>query len=97
MTTSVFKAIIAGAVIGAVAFFAPFVFLGFLIVGLIMRLIFFRRFSHQHYTQHTLAFSTKIRTMNEEEFEQFKSGISSSGMHPHTCHYKHSQINNPKN
>jgi len=72
MITSVIKTILIGAIIGALAFFAPFVILGFLVISLIMKLAFRHRFRHGHFGMHHLAYAEKIRNMSEEEFAGYK-------------------------
>ncbi len=80
MITSVIKAILIGAIIGALAFFAPFVILGFLVISLIMKLSFRHRFRHGHFRMHHLAYAEKIRSMSEEEFSGYKKQF-----HTHGC------------
>jgi hypothetical protein len=72
MITSVIKTILIGAVIGALAFFAPFVILGFLVISLITKLAFRHRFRHGHFGMHHLAYAEKIRNMSDEEFAGYK-------------------------
>ncbi len=82
MTTSVLKIIAIGVLIGALAFFAPFIIISFLIVGLIMRLSFRRRFAHGHHGTYRLAFAEKIRSMSEDEYTGFKTKLSTGHCGP---------------
>jgi hypothetical protein len=83
MTTSFLKIIAIGVLIGALAFFAPFIIISFLIIGLIIRLSFRNRFSHGHYGTYKLAFAEKIRSMSEDEYTGFKTKLSSAHCGPH--------------
>jgi len=94
MTTTVLKIIAIGAVIGAVAFFAPVVLFTFLLAAMLMRLFFFRRFSHWNFAAHKLAFADKIRSMSDEEYASFKTRITS--YNAHHCAGHHSQTPNNK-
>ncbi|MFH1121278.1 MAG: hypothetical protein V1775_15775 [Bacteroidota bacterium] len=79
MITSVIKTILIGAIIGALAFIAPFVILGFLAISLIMKLAFSRRFRHGHFSIYHLAYVEKIRSMNDEEFAGYKKQFPAHG------------------
>jgi hypothetical protein len=78
MTTSVLKTIAIGVLIGALAFFAPFIIISFFIIGLIIRISFRSRFANGHYRMHHLAFADKIRSMSEDEYSGFKTKLSSA-------------------
>lgn len=82
MTTSVLKTIAIGVLLGALAFFAPFIIISFLIIGLIMRLSFRHRFAHGHYGNYKLAFADKIRSMSEDEYAGFKTKLSANHCGP---------------
>jgi len=82
MTTSILKTIAAGVLIGALAFFTPFIIIGFLIIGLIIRLSFRRRFAHGHYGMHHLAFAEKIRSMSDDDYNGYKVKLASDHCSP---------------
>lgn len=82
MTTSILKTITAGILIGALAFFAPFIIFGFLLIGLIMRLSFRHRFAHGQYRMHHLAFADKIRSMSDDEYAGYKVKLASAHCRP---------------
>jgi hypothetical protein len=78
MKRSVFKPIIAGILIGAAIYFAPFFALKtiffILIIGAIFRMFSWRRY---HWRSHYyVAYTDKIRSMSEEEYNQFKSRMN---------------------
>ena len=91
MTASIFKVILAGILIGAVAFFAFKVFIAFLVFGLIF-MIFGRIIHGKHgYGGHRLAFADHIRTMSDEEYAGFKNRMT-SGCCP--CHHSSENCKN---
>lgn len=73
----IFRAIIIGALTGAALFFLPFFFLRgilfFLFIGLIIRFAIGRRFRRGGFGGRgfTPMFADKIRSMNDEEYNQF--------------------------
>lgn len=82
MTVSFLKAIVWGALIGSLAYFAPFIIISFLIIGLIIKLSFRNRFMHGHYGSHHLAYADKIRTMSEDDYAGYKARFSSGHFGP---------------
>ncbi len=75
----IFKAVIAGILGGAALFFLPFfilrLFLFILFIGLAIRLVVgigFRRGGHWRGRGFNPQFADKIRSMNDEEYNQFK-------------------------
>lgn len=91
MTTSIFKAIVAGILIGAFAFFAFKVFITFLVFGLIF-MIFGRAFhGRSGYHGHHLAFADRIRSMSDEEYAGFKNKMA-TGCRP--CHHSKENCKN---
>jgi hypothetical protein len=89
MKNSILKTVVMGATFGALLFFMPFFLLGlfvcFGIFGMMMR----RRMRHMGYGFHQYAYADKIRNMNEEEYQNFKTKMS----HRH-CHYPNQIPNN---
>ena len=67
MTISILKAVVIGAFLGTALFFMPGLILVFLLLLMATRLFGYRRGM-----QHRLAFAEKIRTMSDEDYEQFK-------------------------
>lgn len=90
MKNSILKTVVMGAIFGALLFFMPFFLLGlfvcFGIFGMMMR----RRMHHMGYGFHQFAYADKIRNMNEEEYQNFKSKMS----HNHCQHHSYNQIPN---
>jgi hypothetical protein len=82
MKNSILKTVIMGAIFGALLFFMPFFLLGlfvcFGIFGMMMR----RRMHHMGYGFHQFAYADKIRNMNEDEYQNFKSKMSRNHCHP---------------
>lgn len=73
MNARIIKPIIAGLIIGAALFFAPFFVLKVLAVLLLIGLVF-RLFGRRRYRgPGGWAYADKIRTMSDEEYQQFKS------------------------
>lgn len=81
MKNSILKTVVMGAIFGALLFFMPFFLLGlfvcFGIFGMMMR----RRMNHMGYGFHQFAYADKIRNMNEEEYQNFKSKMSQRNCH----------------
>jgi hypothetical protein len=75
MKKSIFKPIIAGVLAGAALFFMPFfllrVFAFFLIAGAFFRFFIGRRM-RKHGFDIRPAFADRIRSMSDEEYNQFK-------------------------
>ncbi len=81
---SILKSIAVGILIGALAFFAFKLIITFFIIGAIMSLFARRRFSRQgfgpgRFGGPRFAFADKIRNMDEEEYNAFKSNFENRG------------------
>lgn len=87
MIKSIFKSIVGGIVLGTLAFFAStFVFV-LLIAGLLWAIFTRRKFGEHHFMDKKLAFAAKVRSMNDDEFEAFKSNLQAKTNHcsNHCC------------
>lgn len=86
MKNSILKTVVMGALFGALVFFMPFFMVGiffcFAIFGMMMR----RRMRYMGYGFHQFAYADKIRNMNEDEYQNFKSKMSQ-----HQCHHRSQQ------
>lgn len=83
MATTLLKSILIGTLMGAMIFFAPGFIIGLVITFLIFRLMIGRRMRGGRYTEYRLAFADKVRSMSDEEYEQFKSNVHTH--HRHCC------------
>ena len=83
MTTSFFKPILAGILIGAALFFMPFfllrVLIVFLIIGGLFRLFGGRGFRSRYGRGFHPAFADKIRNMSDEEYNEYKQSFETWG------------------
>jgi hypothetical protein len=81
MKNSILKTVVIGALFGALVFFIPFFMVGmffcFAIFGMMMR----RRMRHMGHGFYQFAYADKIRNMNEEEYQNFKSKMSHRNCH----------------
>ncbi|ASS49183.1 MAG: hypothetical protein A3D31_04355 [Candidatus Fluviicola riflensis] len=75
MATTILKSIFIGALMGTMIFFAPGFIIGLAITFLIFRLMIGRKMRGGRYGEYRLAFADKVRSMSDEEYEQFKSNI----------------------
>ena len=86
MKNSILKTVVMGAILGALLFFIPFFLLGlfvcFGIFGMMMR----RRMNHMGYGFHQFAYADKIRNMDEDEYQNFKSKMSQRNCHHQSYH-----------
>jgi hypothetical protein len=73
MTKSILKVVVKGMFIGAFLFFMPRFIIGMFIFFGICRLFMGRRSGR--FMAHRVAFAERIRSMNPEEFEQFKNSV----------------------
>jgi uncharacterized transporter YbjL len=81
---NVFKTIFTGALVGAIAFFMPGIFLFFLAFMLLAKFLFMGmwagRWNHSHYRW---AMADKLRSMSDEEYREFREKYNSCcGYHP---------------
>lgn len=81
---SILKSIGIGILIGALAFFAFHLVITFLIIAGIMLFFTTRRFGrrgfgHQRFREYRLAFADKIRNMNDEEYNSFRTNFENRG------------------
>ncbi|MDH4473876.1 MAG: hypothetical protein QE487_14820 [Fluviicola sp.] len=83
MATTLLKSILIGTLMGAMIFFAPGFIIGLFITFLIFRLMIGRKMRGGKYGEYRLAFADKVRSMNDEEYEQFKSNVNTH--HRHCC------------
>ena len=86
MTKAILKSVAIGILLGAAVFFIPKFLLGLLIILVLVRLIVGRRmgggFRAGKFGGSRFAFADKVRSMSEEEYNQFKSNFQNS------CHGK---------
>ncbi len=75
MATTIFKSILIGILMGTMIFFAPGFIIGLAITMLIFRLMIGGRMRGGRYKEYRLAFADKVRSMSDEEYEQFKSKV----------------------
>ena len=85
---SILKSIAVGILIGALAFFTFKLIITFFIIGGIMSLFARRRFGRQGFGPGKFggprfAFADKIRNMDEEEYNSFKSNFENRGCRNH--------------
>lgn len=92
MTKQIFKSILIGLLMGAAFFVMPFFllkfFLFFLIIGAIMRLLWGgKRRGRGGWGGYQFAFADKIRNMNDEEYNSFKTKMQNRhyGHHQYGC------------
>ncbi|MDX2361150.1 MAG: hypothetical protein QNK23_10105 [Crocinitomicaceae bacterium] len=62
-----------GILLGAFLFFIPKILLLFIIPFILFRIFFFRKMKGGNFWEHKLAFADKVRSMSEEDYEQFKT------------------------
>lgn len=96
MTASVFKAIVAGILVGAIAFFALKVLIAFLVFGLIFMILGRIIHGRRGFSGHRLAFADHIRSMSDEEYAGFKSKMATGcgPCHHHAGNCKNKQVKN---
>jgi hypothetical protein len=82
MTRSIFKAIICGIIVGAMAFFMPHLLLGILLILFLIRIFHCGRHrhgccGHGHYghTRRMFYMADMIRKMNDAEYAEFKENM----------------------
>ena len=90
MTKSILCAVTIGILVGVTAFFAPKMLLGIFILCLVLRL--FHCCGHRHHSRGRFFYmADKIRTMSDEEYDEFKtqmahcSNNSAYHLHKHCC------------
>ena len=93
MIVHVLKAVLCGAMIGALAFFVPHFLIGIMILFLIVRMFHccgghgYRR--HGHKMKHLFVMADLIRKMSDEEYAEFKANMSDDdccgGYNSHCC------------
>lgn len=71
MSNQVIKLVLAGLLLGAALFWAPFLLLKVLVILLLLGLIFRLFRGRRHYSH--WAFADRIRSMSDEEYLTFKS------------------------
>lgn len=92
MMKQIFKAVALGILIGAAFFVMPFfllkLFLFFMIIGAIFRLVWGGKHKHGWHRGwgpgYQFAMADKIRNMSDEEYTQFKNRVQN-----HSCGYHH--------
>ena len=84
MKNSILKTVVMGAIFGALLFFMPFFLLGMFICFGIFGMLMHRRMHHMGYGFHQFAYADKIRNMNEDEYQNFKSKMSRNHCHRHS-------------
>ena len=89
MNNSIFKSILIGLLVGLLAFVAFRFVLVLLIVGAIFKLSGKGKWKKEQWRNRKLVFADNIRTMNEEDYEEFKSNFGK-----HSCHSFNNQMNN---
>ncbi|MCA6434953.1 MAG: hypothetical protein ACK5QC_09495 [Bacteroidota bacterium] len=76
MKRKILKFVIGGVVLGTALFFAPFLTLKivalFFIIGAVMRMLFWRRVFWYAKPMLQVAYTDRIRSMSEEEYEAYK-------------------------
>ncbi len=83
MTKSIFKSIAIGALIGLAIFMMPMFLIGIFIIVSLIRLVAGRG---MHRGYHSFAYADNIRSMSEEEYNQYKAKAQAAHMH---CHHHH--------
>lgn len=79
MNYTIIKPIVGGLILGSVLFFFPFFVLKILGFLLILGLIFwFFRGSRSHWRKYAMVHPDKIRSMSDEEYEDFKTNFGRS-------------------
>jgi hypothetical protein len=73
MTKSLLFTIGKGILIGTFLFFIPKLLFLFFIPFILFRIFFFRRMNGGNIWGYKLAFADKVRSMSEEDYEQFRS------------------------
>ena len=70
-----------GILIGAFLFFIPTFLLLFFVPFMLIPMFFFGRMSKGNFHGHKLAFADKVRSMTDEDYEQFKTNDSYQHCH----------------
>jgi len=83
MTKSILKAVFCGIIVGALAFFVPGILLGIFVFAVILRIMHSCHhghggFGHGRNINRMLYLADKIRKMNDEEYEEFKTKMGGS-------------------
>ncbi len=73
MNQSVLRTVAGGILIGALAFFAFKVVIALVVVGLLFKLFGGGRYGSGRFGDHRLAFADRIRAMDEDEYQSFKT------------------------
>ncbi len=83
MKISIFRKILIGILIGILAFFATKLVIVLLIIAAIFKLSGKGKWKREHWRSRKLAYVDKIRNMNEEDYENFKSDFGKNYCHSH--------------
>ena len=75
MKTSIFRSILIGLLVGLLFFVATRLILVLLIIGAIYKLSGKGRWRREQWRAHKLAYADKIRSMNDDDYENFKSNM----------------------
>jgi hypothetical protein len=86
MIKTIFKTIAIGVLVGLLFFVAFRVIVVFAILGLIFKLSGKGKWKREHWRNRKLAFVDRIRTMEDDEFENFKSNYGQNH-----CHHYYSE------
>ena len=73
MNQSILRTVAGGILIGALAFFAFKVVIALVVVGLLFKLFGRGRYGSGRFGDHRLAFADRIRAMDEDEYQNFKT------------------------
>ncbi len=75
MKNSIFKSILIGLLVGLLFFVATRFILILLILGAIYKLSGRGKWKREQWRSHKLAYADKIRSMNDDDYENFKSNF----------------------
>lgn len=83
MKNSIFKSILIGLLVGVLFFVAARLILVLLIIGAIYKLSGKGQWRREQWKSHKLAYADKIRNMNADDYESFKSNFGKQNCHHH--------------
>ncbi|MFT4522966.1 MAG: hypothetical protein ACI8ZN_001918 [Bacteroidia bacterium] len=73
MKHSILRSILIGLLVGLLIFTMPRLFFAFLIIGLIFKLLKGGRSRNGGWVERKMAFTDRVRSMSDEEYENFKN------------------------
>ena len=83
MKNSIFKSILIGLLFGLLVFMAPKLFFALLIIAAIFKLSGKGKWKREQWKTHRMAYADKIRSMGDEDYENFKENFGKHHCYNH--------------